>query len=118
MSAHHIQALPPEHARARKRAIADKCTQACALICLRSPLAFRRSTAALRPASNALTQTQAALHANGRAQALPASPLALKRSTPRAGHHAGGDDARVARVRGYEPRPREPHLLHQSAVTG
>jgi hypothetical protein len=47
MSALHIQALPPEHARARKRAIADKCTQSAHLICFRGPLAFRRSTAAL-----------------------------------------------------------------------
>ncbi|HJU10587.1 MAG TPA: hypothetical protein VJ728_06910, partial [Candidatus Binataceae bacterium] len=29
-----------------------------------------------------------------------------------AGRNAGGDDARTARVRGYEPRPREPPSLH------
>jgi len=29
----------------------------------------------------------------------------------RAGHHAGGDDARTARERGYKPRPQEPLSL-------
>jgi hypothetical protein len=47
-----------------------------------------------------------------------APPFALKRCTSRAGHNAGGDDARTARERGYKPRPQEPHSLHQSAVTG
>jgi hypothetical protein len=51
-------------------------------------------------------------------QVLPAPSPALKRSTPRAGRNAGGDDARTARKRGYKPRLQEPHSLHQSAVTG
>jgi hypothetical protein len=44
-------------------------------------------------------------------QALPAPSFALKRSTPRPGHDAGGDDARTARERGHKPRPQEPHSL-------
>ncbi len=44
--------------------------------------------------------------------------IALKRSTPRPGRSAGGDDAQTARERGYEPRPQEPHSLHRSAVAG
>jgi hypothetical protein len=98
MSAPHIQTLPPECARARKRAD-------------RSALAFRRFAAALVPATERQDSAQAALHASGRTQALPAPPIALKRSTPRAGRHAGGDDARTARERGYKPHPQEPHSL-------
>ena len=44
-------------------------------------------------------------------QALPVPSFALKRSTPRPGHAAGGDDARTARERGDKPRPQEPHSL-------
>jgi len=77
----------------------------------RGALASRRSTAALVPAAERRDSAQAALRANGRAQALPAPSIALKPSTWLAGRHAGGDDARTARVRGYEPRPREPHSL-------
>jgi len=44
--------------------------------------------------------------------------IALKRCTSHAGRHAGGDDARTARERGYKPRPQEPHSPHRSAVTG
>ena len=65
-----------------------------------------------------LRLSRAALHAKERAPALPAPSIALKRSTPRPGRSAAGDDARAARERGYEPRPQEPHPLHQSAVTG
>jgi hypothetical protein len=54
----------------------------------------------------------------GEAQALPAPPIALKRGTPRPGRSAKGDDARTARRLGDEPRPQEPHPLHQSAATG
>ncbi len=42
---------------------------------------------------------------------IPAPSLALKQSTLRAGPHAGGDDARTARERGYKPRPQEPLSL-------
>ena len=44
-------------------------------------------------------------------QALPALSTAFKRSTPRAGRSAGGNEARTARERGYKPRPQEPHSL-------
>jgi hypothetical protein len=83
-----------------------------------SPLASRRSTAVLVAATERFDSAQAALHANGRAQALPTPPNALKRSTSRAGRTAGGDDTRTARERGYKPRPQEPHSPRQSAVTG
>ena len=102
---------------AARLATADKCTQS-AHSCLRSALAFRRSTAALVAATERFDSAQAVLHAIKRMRALPAPPIALKRSTPRAGLNAGGDDARTARERGYKPRPQEPHSLHQSAVTG
>ena len=92
------QVLPPACARARKRIQRDA-------------LAFRRFAAALVPATERQDSAQAALHASGRTQALPAPPIALKRSTPRAGRHAGGDDARTARERGYKPRPQVPHSL-------
>jgi hypothetical protein len=59
--------------------------------------AFRRSAADLAPATERRNSAQAALHAIGRARALPAPPAALKRGTSRAGHSAGGDDARTAR---------------------
>jgi hypothetical protein len=80
-------------------------------------LAFRRSTAALVAATERFDSVLAVLHAIKRTQALPAPSIALKRSTPRAGRIAGGNDARTARERGYKPRPQEPHSLHQSAVT-
>jgi hypothetical protein len=102
---------------AARLATADKCTQS-AHSCLRSALAFRRSTSALAEATERFNSAQAALHAIGRVRALPTPPIALKRCTSRAGRHAGGDDARTARERGYKPRPQEPHSLHQSAVTG
>jgi hypothetical protein len=105
LSAPHNQMSPSESARARKRVQRDA-------------LASRRSAAALVPATERRTSAQAALHAKERTQALPAPSFALKRSTPRAGRYAGGDDARTARERGYKPRPQEPHSLHQSAVTG
>jgi hypothetical protein len=81
-------------------------------------LAFRRSTAALAKATERFGSARAALHAKERTRALPAPSITLKRSTPRPGRSAGGVDARAARERGYEPRPQEPHPLHQSAVTG
>jgi len=75
-------------------------------------------TAALAKATERSGSAQAALRAKERTPALPASSVALKRSTPRPGHNAGGDDARAARGRGYKPRPQEPHSLHRSAVAG
>ena len=85
---------------------------------LSGALASRRTAAALVPAAERQDSAQAALHANGRARALPAPSLALKPGTWLAGLNAGGDDTRTARERGYEPRPQEPHSLRQSAVTG
>ena len=81
-------------------------------------LASRRSAAALAKATERFGSAQAALRAKERAPALPAPSIALKRSTPHPGRSAGGDDARAARERSYEPRPQEPHPPHQSAVTG
>jgi hypothetical protein len=57
---------------------------------LRSPLAFRRSTAALAGTSERSSSAQAALHANKRERALPAPSFALKQGTLRAGRNAGG----------------------------
>jgi hypothetical protein len=105
LSAPHHQPLPSDNARARQRAY-------------RSPLAFRRSAAALVAATERSDSAQAVLHANERTQALPAPSVALKRSTPRAGRNPGGNDAQAARERGYKPRPQEPHSPHPTAVTG
>ena len=57
----------------------------------RSPLAFRRSTAALAGTSERSSSAQAALHANQRTRALSAPSFALKQGTLHAGHNAGGD---------------------------
>src|SRR5580698_9377666 len=48
----------------------------------------------------------------------PPSAVPVQRGTSRTGHCAGRLDTRAARERGYKPRPREPHSLHQSVVTG
>jgi hypothetical protein len=84
---------------------------ACAHHPLSGALASRRSTAVLAGASERSNSAQAALHADERMRALPAPSTALKQSTLRAGHHAGGDVARTARGRSYEPHPQEPHPL-------
>jgi len=85
----------------------------------RSPLAFRRSAAALVAASKRRNSAQAALHASGGRGHYPRhQTIALKRSTSRAGRNAGGVDARTARERSDKLRPQEPHPPHQSAVTG
>ena len=108
---------------ARQRAIADR-AHSRHPSAFRGALAFRRSAAALAPASERQDSAQAALHASGRMQALPAPSIALKRGTSRSGPNAGGHsslhlrklrtlvcDARTARERGYKPRPQEPHSL-------
>jgi hypothetical protein len=59
-------------------------------------------------ATECFDSAQAALRANGRARALPAPSVALKPSTWLPGRHAGGDDARTARVRSVSLRPQEP----------
>jgi hypothetical protein len=97
----------------------------------RGPLAFRRSAAALAPASERQDSAQAALHAKHDAKALPPLRIVLKRGTSHPGRDAGGHSslhwrklrklvcaARTARERGYKPRPHEPHSLRQLAVTG
>ena len=98
-------------------AVCATCPRAEAARC-RGPLAFRRSTAALARATERSSSAQAALRAKERTPALPAPSIALKRSTPRPGRSAGGDDARAARERSYKLRPQEPHSLHRSAVAG
>jgi hypothetical protein len=90
----------------------------CATYLLAGPLAFRRSAAALAPASERQNSAQAALHAKHDAKALPPLRIALKRSTSHPGRDAGGVDTQAARERGYKPRRQEPHSLHQLAVTG
>jgi hypothetical protein len=82
-------------------------------------LAFRRPTAALAEATERFSSAQAALHANGRVQALPAPSIALKRSTPRPGRSAGGDDARAARERVTTParRNRARSIVRLSPAT-
>jgi hypothetical protein len=90
----------------------------CATYLLAGPLAFRRSDAALAPASERQDSAQAALHASERERVLPAPSFALKPSTWHPGRDAGGVDTGAARERGYKPRPQEPHSLHQLAVTG
>ncbi len=73
-------------------------------------------TAALAKATEHSSSAQAALRARSGRRRYPHHSIALKRSTPRPGRSAGGDDARTARGRGYKPRPQEPHSLHRSAV--
>ena len=76
---------PPHALRARPRVQRDA-------------LAFRRSTAALASAM-CRGSIQAALHATQCAGVTCVLGVALKRSTSRAGHNAGGVDARTARER-------------------
>ena len=71
-----------------------------------------------RRRANADDSVQAALHAERRTQALPAPLFALKPSTWLAGHNAGGDDTRTARVRSVSLRPREPHSLPSVSTLG
>ena len=118
----------------RQRSIADKRAQSAQLDLLAGPLAFRRSATALAGTSERSSSAQAALHASGRTQALPAPPIALKPSTWRSGHSAGGalqfwvwqfafaQTASTANCvqclmpgppgSGLRDRPREPHSLH------
>jgi hypothetical protein len=83
----------------------------------RGALAFRRSTAAL---AKALTPW---LSSGPRFLELPGAngrtlPGASAASTSRTGHSAGQSMPEAARVRGYEPRPREPLSLRRRYVTG
>ena len=87
---HPFRTVPPRGEGVWKRSIADKLAQSAQLICLRGPLAFRRSAAALAPASERQDSAQAALHAKHDAKALPPLRIALKQGTLRAGRNAGG----------------------------
>jgi hypothetical protein len=106
MSARRNQMLPPESASGAEAAQRRG----------RSPSGAPPRRLSERP--NAPTQPRPRFARAGGRRALPAPPIALKRSTPRPGRGAGGDDALTARRRGDEPRPQEPHPLHQSIVTG
>ena len=85
-----VRTDPPGGEGVWKRSIADKLARSAQLICLRGPLAFRRSAAALAPASERQDSAQAALHAKHDAKALPPLRIALKQGTSRSGHSAGG----------------------------
>ena len=87
---HPFRTVPPGGEGVWKRSIADKLARSAQLICLRGPLAFRRSAAALAPASERQDSAQAALHAKHDAKALPPLRIALKQGTLRAGRNAGG----------------------------
>ena len=105
MSAPHRKCCHLPVRGARKRAING------------SPLAFRRSTAAL---AKALTPW---LSFGPRFLELPGAngrtlPGASAASTSRTGRSAGRSMPEAARVRGYEPRPREPLSLRRRYVTG
>ena len=86
----NVRTVPPGGEGVWKRSIADKLARSAQLICLRGPLAFRRSAAALAPASERQDSAQAALHAKHDAKALPPLRIALKQGTLRAGRNAGG----------------------------
>jgi hypothetical protein len=85
----NVRTVPPRGEGVWKRSIADKFAQSAQFICLQGPLAFRRSAAALAPASERQDSAQAALHAKHDAKALPPLRIALKRGTSRPGHCAG-----------------------------
>ena len=84
----------------------------------RGPLASRRSTAALATQINAMAQLRPCFLRLARDGRYPPHAVAVQRGTSRTGPSAGRNDARAARERGHEPRPREPHSPRQSAVTG
>ena len=84
----------------------------------RGPLAFRRSAAALAPASERQDSAQAALHAKHDAKALPSLRIALKRGTSRPGRYAGGVDARTARERELQAPPAGTAPAPSVGVTG
>ena len=79
-----VRTVPPKGEGVRKRSIADKLAQSAQLIRLRGPLAFRRSAAALAPASERQDSAQAALHAKHDAKALPPLRKSRLSEAPRA----------------------------------
>ena len=107
-----------ERSAERRRCLVPRVRGAAAHLAI-GALAFRRSTAALARASERSSSAQAVLHAIDRQRERYPRRRSRLSGTPRAPVvHAGGIDAQAARERGYKPRPREPHSLHQSAVTG
>ena len=100
LAAPHIQALPPERASGAAATPAG----AARLSALHRGSCPGSRTPGLGPGRASRDRPTST-------RALPAPSIALKRSTSRAGRYAGGDDARTARERGYEPRPQEPHSL-------
>jgi hypothetical protein len=93
---HSLERYRPNGLRAQTRAT-DDCPCGHRPPWARSP--FSAPPRLLSRLPNAKDSAQAALHADRRAQALPAPLTALKPSTWRAGRRAGGDDARTARER-------------------
>ena len=91
------------HLRARGRGSA--------LIAARSPIGASPRRLSRRP--NARNQPRPRFTRAGGRRRYPCRQS--KRRTPRAGRHAGGDDARTARERGYKPHPQEPHSLRNQA---
>ncbi len=103
MSAPHRQTLPPANARGAEAGL------------FRSPLAFRRSTAAF---AKALTPW---LSSGPRFLELPGAngrtlPGASAASTSRTGRSAGRDDARSLPGADWQFRPRGPLPLHPSGM--
>ena len=80
--------------------------------------ALRRSTAALATPIKAMAQPRPCFLRLANAGRYPPCAVPVQRGTPQASHSAGRNDAQAAREQGYEPCPREPHSLRQSAVTG
>jgi hypothetical protein len=124
---------PPPFSRGRKNTIRSR--DACAPeLCLShaqiSPPNKGRRSADRRIILEPRHQTRVATQMHAMAQPRPCflrlacggryppHAVPVQRSTSRAGHSAGRTDARAAWERGYKPRPREPHSLHRSAVTG
>ena len=115
MSAPDSQTLPPESASG---AVARHANKRCRLPALRARSPLGAPLAALATQINAMAQPRPCFLGRARGGRYPPSAVPVQRSTPRTGHSAGQSDARAARERGYESRPREPHPPRQSAVTG
>src|SRR5208282_1601395 len=84
------------------------------LLC-RGALAFRRSTAALR---RLLGSSPGRASWNYRVRTGGPSPAPVQRAPRGPVMVPAGTMPRVARARGYEPRPREPLSLRRRYVTG
>ena len=103
--------MPPEQRGRRsadRRAVHGPCLRTDAAAGLRdSPLASRRSTAALATQINAMAQPRPRFpRLAPRAGVTRRTLSQSQRCTSHAGHSAGRRDAQAARERGYKPRPR------------